>query len=83
MPVCSSSSTPFGRRRDQLGRRRLRLTDDQRRTPPVRAKALGGTALNGLVCIVTHDTLNLWYRELFTAPARRRHAGAFDPMSRA
>jgi putative transposase len=53
--------------REQLGGRRLRLTDDQRRRLAVRAKALGRTALKGLVSIVTPDTLLTWYRRLVAA----------------
>jgi transposase InsO family protein len=53
--------------REQLGGRRLRLTDDQRRRLAVRAKALGRASLNGLVCIVTPDTLLGWYRKLVAA----------------
>jgi transposase InsO family protein len=50
--------------REQLGKRRLRLTDDQRRRLAVRAKALGRAALNGVACIVTPNTLLRWYRNL-------------------
>ena len=45
--------------REQLGGRRLRLTDKQRRRLAVRAEALGRKALMGLACIVTPDTLLL------------------------
>jgi transposase InsO family protein len=50
--------------REQLGGKRLRLTDDQRRRLAVRAKALGRAALQGLTSIVTPDTLLAWYRKL-------------------
>ena len=50
--------------REQLGKKRLRLTNDQRRRLAVRAKALGRSALNGIACIVTPDTLLRWYRNL-------------------
>ena len=50
--------------REQLGKKRLRLTNDQRRRLAVRAKALGRSALNGIGCIVTPDTLLRWYRNL-------------------
>jgi len=50
--------------REQLGDRRLRLTDDQRRRLAIRAKALGRAALNGVAGIVTPDTLLRWYRSL-------------------
>jgi putative transposase len=50
--------------REQLGGRRLRLTDAQRRRLGVRAKALGRGVLGGVACIVTADTLLRWYRNL-------------------
>jgi putative transposase len=50
--------------REQLGKRRLRLTDDQRRRLAVRAKVLGRTALGDVAGIVTPDTLLRWYRNL-------------------
>jgi putative transposase len=50
--------------REQLGKKRLRLTNDQRRRLAVRAKALGRSALHGIACIVTPDTLLRWYRSL-------------------
>jgi hypothetical protein len=50
--------------REQLGRRRVRLTDDQRRRLAVRAKALGRAALGDVAGIVTPNTLLRWYRNL-------------------
>jgi putative transposase len=50
--------------REQLGKKRLRLTNDQRRRLAVRARALGRAGLNGIACIVTPDTLLRWYRNL-------------------
>ena len=50
--------------REQLGKKRLRLTDNQRRRLAVRAKALGRSALQGIACIVTPDTLLRWYHNL-------------------
>lgn len=50
--------------RQQLRGRRLRLTDAQRRRLAVRAKVLGRSALDGIACIVTPDTLLRWYRRL-------------------
>src|SRR5450631_2113840 len=43
--------------REQISGRRLRLTDDQRRTLAVRAKTVGRAGLQGLATIVTPDTL--------------------------
>src|SRR5204863_9242665 len=42
------------------GRRRLRLTDDQRRRLAVKGKALGRRRLGGIVGIVTPDTILRW-----------------------
>jgi len=50
--------------RELLGKKRPCLTNDQRRRLAVRAKALGRSALQGIVCIVTPDTLLRWYRNL-------------------
>jgi putative transposase len=50
--------------REQLGKRRVRLTDDQRRRLAMRAKALGRAALSDVAGIVTPDTLLRWYRNL-------------------
>jgi len=50
--------------RQQLGDRRLFLTDDQRRRLAVKGKALGGKLLRELACIVTPDTILRWYRTL-------------------
>jgi len=62
--------------REQLGGRRLRLTDAQRRRLAVCAKALGRKALTGIACIVTPDTLLRWYRNLvarkYDGSGRRR-----------
>ena len=43
--------------KQQLGRKRLRLTDDQRRRPAVRGKAIGRKALIEVASIVTPDTI--------------------------
>jgi len=50
--------------RRQVGQRRLRFTDDDRRRLAVRAHRLGREALRGLVTIVTPDTLLRWHRQL-------------------
>ena len=49
---------------EQLGSRRLRLNDDQRRRLAVRAKKLGRRVLNELATIVTPETLLAWHRKL-------------------
>jgi putative transposase len=48
----------------QLGDRRLRLTDDDRRRLAARAVRVGRRALRDLATIVTPDTLLRWHRQL-------------------
>jgi putative transposase len=50
--------------RRQLGRRRLRLTDEDRRRLAARAYRLGRRALREVATIVTPDTLLRWHRQL-------------------
>jgi len=50
--------------REQLGDRRLRLNDDQRRRLAVRAKGLGRKLLTEVASIVTPGTLLAWHRKL-------------------
>jgi putative transposase len=50
--------------RAQLGGRRVRLTDDDRRRLAVRAFRLGRQALRHVATIVTPDTLLRWHRQL-------------------
>lgn len=50
--------------RRQAGRRRLRLTDEDRRKLAARAYRLGRQALRNVATIVTPDTLLRWHREL-------------------
>ncbi len=50
--------------REQVGRRRLRFTDDQRRRLAAKGKALGRRVLRELGTIVTPDTILRWYRRL-------------------
>src|SRR5689334_1202143 len=50
--------------REQLGDRRLRLTDDQRRRLAARAKGLGRKVLAELATIVTPETLLRWHQRL-------------------
>jgi hypothetical protein len=58
--------------RDQLGDRRLRLTDDQRRRLALRDKLLGRRVLATVAGIVTPDTILRWYRRLIA----RKYDGA-------
>lgn len=57
------------------GRRRLRLTDAQRRLLGRKGKRLGRTGLKNLATIVTLETVLKWCRELvakkYTAPHKR------------
>ena len=50
--------------REQLGERRLRFTDDQRRRLAVRGKKLGRKLLSEIVTLVTPTTLLAWHRKL-------------------
>jgi putative transposase len=50
--------------REQLGEKRLRFTDDQRRRLAAKAKGLGRKVLLELNTIVTPDTLLAWHRRL-------------------
>ena len=50
--------------REQIGDRRLRLNDEQRRRLAVRAKKLGHKVLGEVASIVTPDTLLTWHRKL-------------------
>jgi hypothetical protein len=50
--------------RQQLGGRRLHLTDDDRRRLAVRAHRLGRRAVREIATIVTADTLLRWHRQL-------------------
>jgi len=50
--------------REQLGGRRIRLNDAQRRRLAVKGKLLGRKVLNKVAGIVTPDTILRWYRRL-------------------
>ena len=50
--------------REQLGGKRRRFSDDQRRRLAVRAKKLGWRMLHDLTTIVTPATLLAWHRRL-------------------
>jgi putative transposase len=50
--------------REQIGDRRMRFTDDQRRRLAARAKKIGRRLLNQVATIVTPETLLAWHRKL-------------------
>src|SRR5260370_33954287 len=50
--------------RQQIGDRRLRFNDDQRRQLAVKAKRLGRKILSQVATIVTPETLLAWHRKL-------------------
>ena len=50
--------------REQLGGRRLRFTDRQRRRLAAKAKGLGRKLLAEIATIVTPETLLAWHRQL-------------------
>src|SRR3954471_14242804 len=50
--------------REQLGERRLRFSDDQRRRLAAKAKGLGRKLLAEVATIVTPETLLAWHRKL-------------------
>ena len=52
---------------ENMGRRRILLTDDQRRVLAAKGKALGRRALMELTTIVTPDTILRWHRRLIAA----------------
>jgi hypothetical protein len=66
--------------KQQLGRKRLKLTDDQRRRLAVLGKVLGRRALTYIASLVTPDTILRWHRQLVAekwthkrrSPGRRR-----------
>src|SRR5690349_1877776 len=75
--------------REQLGKRRLRFSDNQRRRLAVKAKGLGRKVLSGLATIVTPETLLAWHRKLIAQkydgsanrqPGRPRQAGELETL---
>ncbi|MFT5404493.1 MAG: putative transposase [Verrucomicrobiales bacterium] len=52
---------------EKMGRKRILLTDEQRRVLAVKGKALGRKALFELTTIVTPDTILRWNRRLISA----------------
>lgn len=50
--------------REKIGKKRILLTDDQRRRLAVKGKVLGGKALAEICSIAMPETILRWYREL-------------------
>jgi len=65
--------------REQLGSKRLRLTNDQRRRLAAKGKLLGRRVLREFVTIVSADTILTWHRRLIARKwgysAKRRGPG--------
>ena len=75
--------------REQLGGRRLRLDDNQRRRLAVKAKVLGRKLLAEVASLVTPETLLAWHRKLIAqkyegaanrAPGRPRIAAEIEAL---
>jgi hypothetical protein len=75
--------------REQLGDRRVRLNDHQRRRLAVKAKALGRKVLAEVASIVTPETLLAWHRKLIAqkydgtahrSPGRPRTADEIEAL---
>ena len=75
--------------REQLGERRLRLTDDQRRRLAAKAKGLGRKLLAEVATIVTPETLLRWHQQLIAqkydgsgkrGPGRPRTAAEIEQL---
>jgi putative transposase len=75
--------------RDQLGGRRVRLNDDQRRRLAVKAKGIGRKLLAEVATLVTPETLLAWHRKLIAqkydgsgkrGPGRPRTAGEIEAL---
>jgi len=75
--------------REQLGDRRLRFNDDQRRRLAAKAKGLGRKLLAEVATLVTPDTLLAWHRRLIAqkydghdkrGPGRPRTAGEVETL---
>src|SRR5436853_779180 len=58
--------------REQIGNRRMRFSDNQRRRLAARAKILGRKLLHQVATIVTPETLLAWHRKLIA----KKHDGS-------
>jgi putative transposase len=75
--------------REQLGERRLRFSDDQRRRLAAKAKGLGRKWLAEVATVVTPETLLAWHRQFIahkydgspkSGPGRPRIAGEIEAL---
>ena len=75
--------------REQLGQRRLRFNDDQRRRLAVKAKGLTRRLVEEMSPMVTWETLLAWHRKLIAqkydgsghrGPGRPRTAGEIEAL---
>src|ERR1035437_807169 len=74
--------------KEQLGGKRLRLNDDQRRRLASKAKRVGHQLLAQVATIVTPETLLAWHRKLiaqkydgaYRAPGRPRTAAKIEAL---
>ena len=71
--------------RAQIGNRRLRLSDDERRRLAAKGKVLGRRVLGEICCIVTPETILRWHRKLiaikYDGSANRRPGRPRQPPS--
>jgi hypothetical protein len=65
--------------REQLGDRRLRLNDDQRRRLATKGKVLGRSMLAKVATIVTPDTILRWHHALIAAKFTSGRKGVGRP----
>jgi len=64
--------------REKVGKKRILLSDDQRRRLAIRGKALGRKLLSEVACLFTPDTIPAWHRKLIANKydgSRRRGPG--------
>ncbi len=65
--------------REQVGKKRILLTDDQRRRLAVQGKELGRKGLESISTLFTPDTILRWHRKLVAAKwdysERRKRVG--------